>query len=1043
MDSSFGAYINPDVITQLERRSAILKKGNRTDNDLAFLFSRSSWVRIISTTNNIVEDAYSNTLSKKYILAGGSAYVGNLTSQNGSEVYRSNLKSGINFSNTQDISKVYNKTDLFGIKPFPGITDFKISHKNRGTLRVADFTIKVWSLEDFEAIETLYLRLGFPLIIEYGHSVYVDNDGTVIKNAIPTIPKEFFEVTFRDNIVDIIKTRRDNYDYNYDAFIGIVKNFTWSFNAEGGYDVTLSVITEGEVIESLTTEVDVNKYRDYLYKPETTEGKSIYRSELHLLKYVLDGLPIINDTGRYTKVKYESVQEYYPELAESSSLELIPNDDRNYFFQKRDYFCFLLPAQDVESFFGIDIPFDSSRVSFFSLRNFLEIINVTFIKKFGDKFPVFDIEDKSTFLTFENHVSIDPMTAFLPFAPRDTRIESATVFKPIGGKFPSDNLQVNASDYGMTFVRQNLPFGALLGLDSDTEEHIGNIQVGLESALSTLEDLLNSDADVEDKNVLTFMRMFLRKIERAFGNINEFDIAYDEDRNKYIIYDQKVAPVKGRNDSLRGVTIPTLELTGKQGLATSLNIESKITNKIAAQISIAAQADTLGYPKDYSGFTNWNRDLRSRLLSAGRSTQTPGEALQNIETTNNRQQVGVPAAVIQPVFVPLERNEVITVDFMNALRTKESGNRLIAISEDGAEGPYQILPSTAVSPGFLVTPLIIYEPNNLDIIKEAGRLGDAARGEYLGDIGVNYENETFDNVLAGRFAREYIYAMYLRYEGDAVKILAAYNWGFGNVDNAIALGGDFYSRLPVETKKYVIDLAPFLEDAIGKSPTPYPERFEDDIPPTRPVARRSFRATKDLLEQNKSIRILTNIREFYEDFNGAIANAGNYWRYDSSKVRALSSSVKTFFNTAAIANARSNGLPGNGPIPLELTFTIDGVSGIKIFNSFKIKDTIVPSHYKNYGFIIKGIEHSITPNRWETTIMAQTYFIPGTEDYRSQETRELDVRRADEQLRLLFPSLSEIEAQARLEEDVNLRNGSFNSSNLVFPEETILLEGTE
>ena len=324
-------------------------------------------------------------------------------------------------------------------------------------------------------------------------------------------------------------------------------------------------------------------------------------------------------------------------------------------------------------------------------------------------------------------------------------------------------------------------------------------------------------------------------------------------------------------------------------------------------------------------------------------------------------------------------------------------------------------------------------------------MGDAARGEYLGDIGVNYANETFNNVLAGRFAREYIYAMYLRYEGDAVKILAAYNWGFGNVDNAIALGGDFYSRLPVETKKYVIDLAPFLEDAIGKSPTPYPERFEDNIDrtSTRPVTRLSFRQIQDALDQNKSIRILTNIREFYENFNGAIANAANHWRYDSSKVRALFSSVKTFFNTAAIANARSKGLPGNGPIPLELTFTIDGVSGIKIFNSFKIKDTIVPSHYKNYGFIIKGIEHTITPNRWETTVMAQTYFIPGTEDYRSQETIQLDTRRAERQLEILFPTLQEIEEQALLELNANLRNGSFNSSNLAYPEETILLEGTE
>jgi hypothetical protein len=38
---------------------------------------------------------------------------------------------------------------------------------------------------------------------------------------------------------------------NYDALIGYIKNFQWSFRADGGYDCTTTVISFGEVLESL------------------------------------------------------------------------------------------------------------------------------------------------------------------------------------------------------------------------------------------------------------------------------------------------------------------------------------------------------------------------------------------------------------------------------------------------------------------------------------------------------------------------------------------------------------------------------------------------------------------------------------------------------------------------------------------------------------------------------------------------------------------------------------------------------------------------
>lgn len=54
-----------------------------------------------------------------------------------------------------------------------------------------------------------------------------------------------------------------------------------------------------------------------------------------------------------------------------------------------------------------------------------------------------------------------------------------------------------------------------------------------------------------------------------------------------------------------------------------------------------------------------------------------------------------------------------------------------------------------------------------------------------------------------RLGREYRATMQRRYAGDPAKMWAAYNAGPGRVDNALAGGGDWLSRLPAETRGYV------------------------------------------------------------------------------------------------------------------------------------------------------------------------------------------------------------------------------------------------
>ncbi len=64
-----------------------------------------------------------------------------------------------------------------------------------------------------------------------------------------------------------------------------------------------------------------------------------------------------------------------------------------------------------------------------------------------------------------------------------------------------------------------------------------------------------------------------------------------------------------------------------------------------------------------------------------------------------------------------------------------------------------------------------------------------------------------------------------------------------------------------------------------------------------------------------------------------------------------------------------NFTPNTGFIPFNLSLTMDGLSGMKIYSKFFIDTAFLPANYPdNADFIIKNIEHKIENNKWFTTI---------------------------------------------------------------------------
>ena len=195
----YGETISKDVVTQLNLRANVLgTTGLRSANHLRYLNEKTAWIRMISSVDRFESESgtYSNNAAKNFILSGGELKLDGekLISRRG---FNTNLEQG---------KGRYSYNEQLGIRPEAGITSFNIQYKNTfGTLREASINFTVWTRNDLNLAQDLYLRPGVSVIVEWGNSIYLDNDENV-KDTI-TLPsyKEYFNKNKSSVIADIIR----------------------------------------------------------------------------------------------------------------------------------------------------------------------------------------------------------------------------------------------------------------------------------------------------------------------------------------------------------------------------------------------------------------------------------------------------------------------------------------------------------------------------------------------------------------------------------------------------------------------------------------------------------------------------------------------------------------------------------------------------------------------------------------------------------------------------------------------------------------------
>ena len=427
----FDKYVREQVIKRQEK----LKYGQTDADVIRWNNSNNAFLRLSSGVNvsedfvkdklGLSSDTYKgNLLAKHFKLFAAQTYNADSGSYNFTKGVGYNFNSSYGFTSPGYTS--------YGLVPPPGITSANIKSLNHGSLREATVNIKCHNLQQFQIIEALYLRLKYSLLLEWGHSLYFNNKGELI-NSTHDLSDEFLKGGIsQTEILAKIKTEREASDGNYDAFFGLVTNFDWTVNPDGGYDINMIARAAGDVIESLKINSNSPSNKDLPTPTSKTHLEvDAYKSTLNRILWSI--AENVNDsTGRlYAHGKDNGKGEFRVDNSTLSSIAGYPVG-----YTKKGSNLLSWNEASMWKFPNLTPGWGGvARQSYIKLGTLLRIIEsfLVFYNKDQSNDPIikmdYDYENNFCF-TFPRHVSIDPRVCLIPYKCDTTskKLAAGTVF---------------------------------------------------------------------------------------------------------------------------------------------------------------------------------------------------------------------------------------------------------------------------------------------------------------------------------------------------------------------------------------------------------------------------------------------------------------------------------------------------------------------------------------------------------------------------------------------------------------------------------------
>ena len=634
----FADSIEPAVLAQIKAREKLMAKGfegsalGPRNPSIIQAQNSTSWLRLASSVNVNGDPSF----AKNTILSGGTQGEGGA------------LRAGLQGS--------YDLDSEMGYRPMAGIQGATFEYYNNGALAKADIELVCYTPEQFNRIEALFLRPGYSILLEWGHTSYTADGTNIVFYDSPTSPalSQFLAGGVdSEKISQLIAQERIATNYNYEAFHGIVVNFSWTFNKDNTYSITVKTITQGSIVESLKinnatplkVQVDKQAATDkaaaekQANETEAAGGENLLSQGLaaageevgtiasaaitgigsflegagNLIGDIwfldakddntwLSKLKTKGDTSQIHRILYDiAVNFQSPSWTEKTGTGKIES-----LTQQATAGTGTVSSKDIIRInFDVDSDDDQDLGNFqyyITLGGFLDIFKNNFLVKTAAGKPYIDIETgagTTAMVTFPGQFSADPLICLIP-------IEG----------FPDESL--NFSKHYQ--LLDELP-AHKAGLYHPAEFGTKNKNVLLDlmqvyvNFNYIMEVVENTVDDEGNAPLIEFIKNLLSGINKALGGINKFDTRIIE----YAAEGKKVLSIYDEGAHIRTADIPPTLLkpygVNKTGGTTFLNLsfQSELSNEFASMISIGAQADGNQVGENATAFSEFNKGLKDRI----------------------------------------------------------------------------------------------------------------------------------------------------------------------------------------------------------------------------------------------------------------------------------------------------------------------------------------------------------------------------------------------------------------------------------------------
>tara|TARA_R110000824_G_scaffold44026_1_gene128424 strand:- start:568 stop:3666 length:3099 start_codon:yes stop_codon:yes gene_type:complete len=672
MSNLLGQPFKPWVTEQIDiRQKSLGKYTNIPDKDLQYYITKAPWIRLASSVNlnksevegnSVLQKLISNgltenqvggdNLAKNLILQGGvlSATVG----KNG-EIISNGLNSGLNNgSSLFNGAYGWGGIEERGYVPMPGITNADVQYLNNGALTKTTINIRCFSKRQFQLIDVLYLRPGYTLLLEFGHSAYLDNDGKLQSfDKFSTSPLRTLLNPKGKTQYDIyreIETEKFNYKGNYDAVYGKISNFNWQFNPDGSYDCQVILTGMGDVIESLKMNVSLNTKPINIStgeEEEDTPGATPTN-------------PIIANKDK--TLLNEVLYEFYQKLLEPTTKKitkinvppLLPSQDSDFrFFEQSatpnpsitpNFLSFTLnsstsilvkptvvsnfPNQDVQRNFKLynltipnsllSIPISTnneetqSPQTYMTFGTLMAIVQSRLLLYNGDeetKIPIATIDmdfdnldkDENFILKFPGEFSADPRVCVIPYTNTSQPIPDLEI--------PTSKINAVLNNISSWNVDGSLYLGRLAA-----------IYVNINYIAKVLGELEPNEEN--QISILDFLQTLIKGITQSLGGFNKITVQSTIDGKIKFIEEIPQRFNKDAKEEFARFNVFGVK-QNEGSFIKNINLTAEISNDFATMISIGAQSNGNQVSGNATSFSNYNAGLEDRIIPEKFSYQPP------------------------------------------------------------------------------------------------------------------------------------------------------------------------------------------------------------------------------------------------------------------------------------------------------------------------------------------------------------------------------------------------------------------------------------